>query len=359
MIEKKRSGFGRAYGIFVIILLLLVAACLVTVWFLLKNYQESVQAENNSEWIDSQAAFEEYVEKMSYGDWSDLWLEANPESLDSRGDVLVKMEEILSDGVSYARAKSYTDETPVYVVENNEGSIAEFSLEKDDSGNWQVVSASMRLHGTESAQIEAPSGCKVYCNGIELDNTHSLETGSAFFLKNEYGDALVEPVSVLTWEITGQSGTPVLTAEAPAGCEIIDDKGLPVLSVDPNNYPEIKAAAEAFFHAFFKYGMYGYYDADINAAACARLGRKDSQAYNYIYTTLNAFHNAPCWSSYVFNNLTEAPMIKWAENAYSLDFEYDAEATYMGREKNYVSGKYRILVMDLGDGFQVCGIINQ
>ena len=125
------------------------------------------------------------------------------------------------------------------------------------------------------------------------------------------------------------------------------------------DYPEIKAAAEKFFNAFFKYGMYGYYDADMNAAACARLCRKDSQAYNYVYSTLNAYHNAPCGSNYFFNSLTEAPMIRWAENAYSLDFVYDAEATYAGREKNYVSGTYRILVMDRGDGFEVCGIVNQ
>ncbi len=359
MTEKKRSGFGKAYGIFAAVLLVLVAAFLVTVWFVLKNYQAAVQSEEKSEWIDSQAAFEDYVKGMSYGDWTDLWFEANPESLDSRGDVLVRMEELLSSGVSFARAKSYTDEAPVYVVENGSGSVADFALRKDDSGTWQVVSASMRLRGTESARITAPSGCKVYCNGVELDDSHCSESGSAFFLQSEYGQLLTDPVSVVTWEITGQSGTPVLTAEAPAGTVIIEDKGMPVLSVDPEDYPEIKAAAEKFFNAFFKYGMYGYYDADMNAAACARLCRKDSQAYNYVYSTLNAFHNAPCWSNYFFNSLTEAPMIRWAENAYSLDFVYDAEATYAGREKNYVSGTYRILVMDLGDGFEVCGIVNQ
>ena len=359
MTEKRRSGFGRAYGVFVFILLVLLAAFLAVVWFLLKNFQDSVETEKRSEWIDSQAAFEDYVEKMSYGDWTDLWFESNPESLDPRGDILVRMEEMLSEGIQYARAKNYTDEIPVYVVENSDGSIAEFVLQKDSFGNWQVTSSSMRLHGNESAKITAPSGCRVYCNGIELDESYCIETDNAFYMQNEYGDALVDPVSVLTWEVTGQSVAPLLTAEAPAGAEIMDDKGMSVLSVNPDDYPEIKAIAEKFFNAFFKFGMYGYYDADMNAAAAAKLCRKDSQAYKLVYTSLNAAHNAPCWSLYVFNELTESPMIKWAENAYSLDFKYDVEATYAGRDKNYQSGTYRILVMDLGDGFEVCGIVNQ
>ena len=359
MTEKKRSGFWKGYGIFAVILFILVAAFLAAVWYFLKGFQDTVESESSSEWIESQAAFEDYVEKMSYGDWSDLWFEANPESLDSRGDVLVSIEHLLSEGVSYARGKDYTDEAPVYVVENSDGGIAEFKLEKDADGNWQVISASMRLRGTESAQLTVPSGCKVFCNGTELDGKYITGTESVFFLQDEYGDVLIDPVNVLTWEITGQSGTPVLTAEAPAGTEIITDNGMPVLSVAPDDYPEVKAIAEKFFNAFFKFGMYGYYDADMNAAAAAKLCRKDSQAYNLIYTSLNATHNAPCWSLYVFNELSESPMIKWAENAYSLDFKYDVEATYAGRDKNYQSGTYRILVMDLGNGFEVCGIVNQ
>ncbi len=359
MTEKRRPGFGRKYGIFVLILLLLVIAFLIAVWFFLKSFQQSVESESSSEWIDSQAAFENYVEKMSYGDWTDLWFDANPESMDSRGDLLVRMEEMLSNGVSYARAKNYTDDMPMYVVENSEGSIADFSLRKDDSGNWQVVSASMRLHGTESAQLTAPSGCQILCNGIELDESYCTTTESAFFMQNEYGYELVEPVQVLTWKVTGQAVTPVLSVVPPAGTDIIDDNGLPVLSVSIAEYDDIRKTARAFFDAFIKYGMYGYYDTQANAGAAARLCRKNSQAYDYIYSTLDAFKLAPCWSAYVFNELTESPMIKWADNAYSIDFKYDIEATYAGREKNYVSGTYRILVMDLGDGFEVCGIVNQ
>ena len=359
MTEKKSTGFWKAFGIFVIIILILVTGFLVTVWYFLKGFQESVESENNSDWIDSQAAFEEYIGKMSYSDWSDLWFEANPESFDTREDMIASMEKLLSNNVSYARAKNYRDEVPVYVVENSEGTIAEFTLQKDPLGEWHVVSSHMRIRGKESAQLIVPSGCRVFCNGVELDDSHVVETSSAFFLQDRYGDYLVNPVSVQTWEVKGQYGTPVLTATAADGAEIMDDKGLPVLCVDSDDYPEIKAIAEKLFNAFFKFGMYGYYDADMNAAAAAKLCRKDSQATELIYTSLNAAHNAPCWSLYVFNELTEFPMIKWADNAYSLDFKYDVEATYAGRDKNYQSGTYRILVMDFGDGFEVCGIVNQ
>ncbi len=358
MTEKKRSGFRKFYGVFIIVLLILVIAALICVWTLLKNFQKSYSVEEKNDWLESQNAFEAYVDKMSYGEWTDLWFASNPESLDSRGDVMTAMEQMLSSGISYARAKDYTDEKPIYVVQNEEGSIAEFTLEKDDSGNWQVISAKVRREGKESAQILAPSGSRVFCNGVELDDTHCINSESVFPFAGEYGSDLKNPVLVQTWEITGQSETPVMTVEAPSGTEIIEDNGDPVLSVSASDYKEIKDAARKFFDAFFKYGMYGYYEVRENADAAARLCRKDSQAYNYIYTTQNAFENAPCWSVYVFNKLIESPMIKWADNAYTIDFEYDVEATYRGTEKNYVSGTYRVLVMDLGDGFEVCGIIN-
>ncbi len=358
MTETRKTGFRKFYGVFIIVLLILVIAALVAVWFVLRNFQDTVEEDEDDEWIASQAAFEAYIDKMSYGSWTDLWFESNPESFDSRGDVLAAMEQMLSSGVSYARAKSYTDEVPVYVVENDDGTIAEFTLEKDVSGNWQVISAKMRQSGTESAQIQAPTGSKVYCNGEELDASYCIASDSVFPFADEFGTALTDPVLVQTWEVTGQSSTPVLTADAPAGTTIIEENGAPVLEVSTADYQAIKDTARRFFDAFFKYGMYGYFDLQANADAAARLCRKDSQAYKYIYKTQNAFQNAPCWSVYVFNELIESPMIKWADNAYTLDFTYDVEATYRGTEKNYVNGTYRILVMDLGDGFEVCGIMN-
>ena len=358
MTEKKSSGFRKFYVVFLIVLFVLVIIALAAVWFTLKNYQDEVKTVNTDEWIESQSAFEAYVDKMSYGSWTDLWFESNPESLDSRGDVLAAMEQMLSSGVSYARAKNYTDEAPVYVVENEEGSIAEFTMAKDAAGKWQVVSARMRQEGKESARIMVPSGTAVFCNGVELDDSYCIGSESVFPFEADYGSDLVDPVLVQTWEVTGQAEPPVLSAEAPAGTEILEENGSPVLSVNVSANSDIKDCARKFFDAFFKYGMYGYFDLQANADAAAHLCRKDSQAYRYVYTTQNAFQNAPCWSVYVFNSLIESPMIKWAENAYTIDFTYDVEATYRGTEKNYVNGTYRILVMDLGDGFEVCGIMN-
>ena len=196
MTERKRVGFWKIYGVFLVILLVLVIAALIAVWAVLKNFQDEVDTGNTDEWIDSQAAFEDYIDKMSYGAWTDLWFESNPESLDPRGDVMEEMENILNSGISYARAKNYTDEAPVYVVENEAGSIAEFSLAKDASGNWQVVSAKMRKVGTENAQIVVPSGTTVSCNGIELEESYCVDTVSAFPFDKEYGNDLVSPVRV-------------------------------------------------------------------------------------------------------------------------------------------------------------------
>ena len=198
----------------------------------------------------------------------------------------------------------------------------------------------------------------MYCNGVELKDSYCINSESVFPFESEYGNDLKNPVMVQTWEVTGQSGTPVMTVETPAGTEIIEDNGDPVLSVKVSDYKEIKDVAREFFDMFFKYGMYGYYEVQANADATAKLCREGSQARNYVYTIQNAFQNAPCWSVYVFNSMVESPMIKWADNAYTIDFTYDVEATYRGTEKNYVNGTYRILVMDLGNGFEVCGIMN-
>ena len=359
MSEKKKSGFIRFYAIFLLFLLLIVIVALAAVWIFLRGYQDDVEAAVNDEWKASQEAFEAYIDHLNYDAWADMWFEANPESLDSRNDIKDIIKEKLSEGITFARAKNYTDTDPVYVVENGDGTLAEFSLAKDPSGSWQVVSSRMRIKGRESAQITVPSGTDVFCNEVKLDDSCCISSESVFPFGAEYESKLENPVMLQTWEVTGQAVKPVMTVQAPDGTEVIDDNGTQVLGVDVSAHSEIRDTAKAFFDAFIKYGMYGYYDLQANADATARLCRKDSQAYNYVYTTQNAFQNAPCWSVYVFNRLTESPMIKWADNAYTIDFEYDIEATYRGTDKNYVSGEYRILVMDLGDGFEVCGILNQ
>ena len=357
---KKRNRFRRGYLIFLLILLVIVAASLTAVWLFLKNFQGQVESEGNvNEWLESQNAFEAYISRMTYSAWADMWYEANPDSFDSRGEVLESMEQVLADNTNYARGKNYTDEAPVYVIEGPSGTIAEFSMSKNSEGNWVVASSELKILGTESSTCKAPSGCIVKCNGVELDDSYCTEKVNVFPLSDKYGDDLNGAVAVCTWEVSGQLKTPVLEVISPDGYEIEEDGvDTPVLTASIQKNAGIRDKAKVFFDAFIKYGMYGYWDLERTADAAAKLCRKDSQAYEYIYTSMNAFSNAPCYSVYE-SDIKEGPMIKWADNAYSIDFEYDTVATYMGSEKYYFDGEYRIFVMDLGDGFEVCGIINQ
>ena len=356
---KKGKTFGSRYRKFLLILVILCVIAFAAEWVVLKRFQGETETKTEEKpWVGSQKCFEDHVESLNADFWTDLWFSEHPECLDSRDDVKSIMEERLApENVTYARAKDYTQDNPVYVLENEDGALVSVSVEKIGDGDWKVKNTSFRMTGEKSATVTAPSGCTILCNGVELGTEYCTEEKEVFDLKN-YSEILNNPNNLLSWEVSGQLTEPEFEIVCPDGTELSEDKdGTPVLILTENS-DQYTQMAMKFFDLFNKYGLYGYYDIQANADAAAALCEENSQAYNAIYSAFSELNLAPCHSVYTTEK-TVSPVTLWADNAFSIDVTYDTETVYHGDEYDYFSGAYRIIMVDTGNGYKVHGVLNR
>ena len=356
---KQKKTFASRYGKFLLVLVVLTVIAFTAEWLILKKYQGETETKTEENpWLSSQKCFESYFERMDADKWTELWFSQYPDCLDTRENVKSVMENLLApEKVSYARANEYTQENPVYVLENDNGALVSVTVEKSGSGEWKAQKVSFRMTGENSASVSAPSGCKVLCNGTELGEEYCIEEKEVFGLKN-YTEFLDNPNNLRTWEVTGQLTEPRLEIVCPKGTELSEDEdGTPILILTENAEEYTQMAME-FFDLFNKYGLYGYYDIQLNADAAAALCEENSQAYNAIYGAFSELNLAPCHSVYTTEKKV-SPVMLWADNAFSIDVKYDTETVYHGDEFDYFSGAYRIIMVDTGSGYKVHGVLNR
>lgn len=356
---NKLSSFAKKYSIFLLILFLLVFAVLGIIWLLMKNYQGNFQeADTRQEWLLSQTAFEEYVARMNLDDWVDLWYSTYPDSFDLENDVKSILEQRLAVNTNYARAKGYSDDAPVYVIEDDSGAIAEFSLEKDASDAWIVSSAVMRMSGSEKGSVCVPSNCTVLCGNTVLDESYVSDTQSCYSMESSFGSDVSSPVCLLTYTVTNQLTAPVFTVNAPDGCELSTDRnGNPVV-VKLTATDVVVDECLRFFDDYMYYCMLGYFNADINAKAAAAHCRVDSQAQSIIFASVHDMSAAaPCYSNYT-SDVSAGSVLVWADNALSVDISYYAEGYYQLQDPYIQDGVLRVHLIDYGNGYEICGIEN-
>lgn len=365
--KKSSSRFKRGLTVYLIVLTLLFAAALFVLWKFLEGYQSKVDQEDLAEAQQQaqeiynrdvheapQLAFESYVSSLDAEFWTNKWYEANPQSLDDRTQMTELMTELFfGEGFACYKKDDFTQEAPVYILKNGETELA--TVRMTGSGlDWSAGETVLLLKGSESASLEAPSGCTVYCNGTALDESFRTESHS-YFDSDEFRDQLVNPIEWATYSVSGQYFAPQLTAEAPADRTIYTtEDGITgyVLSAD---------AAEAYQRQgeeFARTLLYYYYQGGNNTwgnmAAARALVVPNSPAY----TLINESANGVYWDTAYPNATYEATaqqVIIWADNCMSMDVVYHAEGTTSGYT-NISDGTYRLYFMDNGSGFGICGL---
>lgn len=365
MKDKKFSLFFKRY---LTVLLIILVLGLIAVWAILSFFQKNHDSDEGEEaWVLSQNAFENYVSEMTPEDWALIWEKQHPDCLDTHETVLSVMSEMFSDNVYYAKDRDYTDESPDYYIvgvfnNGNDGqesakTLAKVSLIRVSETEWQISDTEMLLEGDIEASVAAPSGCTVLFNGKELDASYISSVEDRFFLE-EYEANLVNAVKLETWTATGLFTEPEISVVPPDGTDLFESDDGETVLVQSHADEALCKKADEFFDAYNKYGLYGYYDKEINMRTAASHCKEGSQAYNLIYDSLEAIKLAPCHSVYTTNK-DMGPVIVWADNAVSIDITYDTETTYGANEKDYFSGTYRILMIDFGDGYEICGFVNR
>ena len=338
---------------------MLVFVVLGIIWLVMKNYQESFQeTDSHQEWLLSQTAFEEYVNGMEADDWVDLWYNTYPDSLDIKADVKEILTNRLFGDTNFARAKEYSDEAPVYVIEDENGAIADFSLEKDENDNWMVTASTMKMIGTEANSITAPSNCTVVCGETILDESYLTDSQHYYSMESSFSSDVTAPVTLLTYTVTGQLTPPVFTVNPPDNSELSEDYNGKPVTVKLSGTDEVIKQCLGFFDDYMYYCMLGYYDAENHAKTAASHCRENSQAQDIIFASIRDMHAAaPCYSNYT-SDVSTGSVIIWADNALSVDVIFNVVGYYQNQEPYIQNGILRVHIVDYGNGYEICGIEN-
>ena len=365
--KKSSSRFKRGLTVYLILLTLLFAAALFVLWRFLEGYQSKVEQENTAETEKKaqeiynrdvheapQLAFQDYVASLDTEFWVNKWYEANPQSLDDRQKMTELMEELFhGEGFGCFKAEGFTQEAPVYVLRNGDTRLATVTM-KGSALEWSADETTLLLTGNESASLEAPSGCTVYCNGTVLDESYRTEEHSYFDFE-ELRDQMVNPIEWATYTVSGQYFPPELNAEAPADRTIYTtEDGITGYVLSADAAQEYQRKGEEFAKILLYYYYQGGNNTWNNMAAARALVEPNSPAY----TLINESANGVYWDTAYPNATYEATaqqVIIWADNCMSMDVVYHAEGTASGYT-NVSDGTYRLYFMDTGNGFGICGL---
>ena len=368
---KKKKKFGKFLLVYTLILLVIILAILIALWVFLANFQKKKDNEAAAEAEQAaivlqekqhavevrqapQRAFETWLAGYTADDWTNLWYENRPESMDGRDRVEEYMAERFgSDSVQAYRSLSYTDETPVFVLKDGDETLATVTLTGSDV-NWTVSDVELDLKGEKSASVEVAAGSKVFCNGIELGEEYAGETQSNFSYE-PLKDQLVNPVSWTTYTVDGLLIEPELTAEPPEGCSVTKTaEGDFMLCLDDGDEADqyINRAVN-FVKAYLNYYMNGYNGTWGNLYAALAYLTPGTQAY----TDLQDSYNGVVWNTAYGNidtsDTTASGVVIWADNCYSVDVTYDANCTYNGEAIDYADATMRIYFLETDSGFVI------
>ncbi len=366
---KKRSGFRKGLTIYVIILLVIFLAALALLWRFLDGYQARQdaaaaevqaaveQSEHEKEvYRAPQLAFEDFLSSMTADYWTDQWFAAHPESLDKRDAVGVFMDGLFfGPDFSAWKAESFTQEHPVYVLKNGDRSLATVALAGSEL-NWSVSDVTLLLQGTESASLEVPEDCTVYCNGAALDSALYSKGETGYFDMEDYADSLTDPVLYTTYTVTDQLFEPALTVEAPADRTLVqDESGHYSYVLSSQEAEPFQQRGKEFLTALVHFYMMGASNTYGNMYTAAGYVHTNSQAYNMIINAGEGVTWDTPYPGYTSTITADSQVTRWAANCVSVDVSYHAEGT-AGAYTNVADGTYRIYFFDMGEGYEIYGL---
>jgi len=350
--QKKRSLFWPIYNLIVVLLVVGAALLLGMLWIRVDSYQkdyEQQRIQQTGTWQEPQQVMEKFVETLDTQALAEEYLKNHPDSADAPEDVKEAMDLQFSENMTVVRSREYTEESPVFLMQNDGETILEARLEKV-SGMWEVTHTDVRVQGSKKGSIKVFSGCKVYCNNKELDSTFLVNTESSFE-PAEYADRITNPMLTETWEVGDMISVPEMTYTVPEGTEAREEDGV-VLCVAAEGPEGLRERAETLLTYLVDYKLLGHWRTDEHAANAAALCREDSPAVKMIMDQLQTLRTADGYDVYRVEPAEETEYILWGDNAVTVSFDYHIPTRMSGREGE-IDGTFRVVFMDLGNGWEI------
>lgn len=362
-----KKKFRRGLTVYLLILSLLLGGALYVLWGFLGRYQANQDkleqeqlalAEQKQHEKDvyraPQLCFESFFSGTDADYWTDEWFTSHPDSTDVREKVHEEFERLFfGEDTACFKALSYTDQKPVYVIKNSEMELATVSLSGSEL-DWTVSNVNIELEAKESASIEVPTGCTVYCNGVALDPALAADAHS-YFEMEELKDSLKNPVEWVTYKVDGLLFPPELTAEAPADKTLFtDEEGNMRYILAADAAGQYQQQGEKMIKQLLYYYMQGGSNTYGNMQAVLPMLVPGSQAYKLVQDSANGVS----WDASYPNATYEATagdVVIWADNCMSMDVKYHAEGT-TGGYTNVADGTYVLFFVDSGNGYGICGL---
>ncbi len=366
-VQASRRRFKKGLRIYLLILTLLVAGTLGVLWNFLDGYQENQdirareaaelaaqKAHEKAVYQAPQRCFEQFMDGTDAAYWTDEWFTAHPDSLDVREKVLAEFETLFcSEETARYKAADFNAEAPVYVLKNGDRELAEISLAGSEL-DWTVKEVTLKLEAEESASIEVPAGCSVYCNGVKLDPAQASDPHS-YFEMDELEGSLVEPIQWSTYTVEGLLFPPELTAESPADRTLFtDEEGNMRYILSADAAAPYQKQGEEMIKTLLYYYMQGGTNTGVNMNAVLAHLVNGSPAYKLVVDSYNGVTWDATYPDATYE-ATAGDVVIWAQNCMSMDVKYHSEGT-KGGYTNVADGTYRLFFMDNGNGYGICGL---
>lgn len=374
-LKQKKSRFFRGYLIFVAVLAALIVAALALLWGSLARYQKNTDAaaaeraaaeaaaaaEREALRRDRearQAAFLAFADETDADGWAAYYLAANPDSPDTPESAAAALGPLFApEGLERYKAESWTEDAPVYELRRDGAPLARVAVEKRE-GVWTAGTVEMLVQGTHRAEVTAPAGCTVRCNGKILDRDAAGESAAQDFDFPDCAALLTQPVQTVTYTVEGLLAQPEFSVSAPEGSVLTQTaEGDYRLALPEADAAPLRERAETLVRALVWYYLSGKTDTYKNMKAAADLTEPGSSARAVITQT----YEGVIWSSTFQQNYQcsadAGDAVVCAENCVTVDVRCTASGSTGWQEKT-MDGGYRICFLRTDDGWGIVGLEN-
>ena len=354
--KPRRTLFRRILLIYLAILGVITGYLQLRLWLYLDHSQTQMEQEAANKKALFQApqlAFEQWWDEQTGEDWAALCSSGQVSPVESRERVTDYLASLFSPGSAQAyKDASFTSQAPVYLIKNGDLPLARVALSGQDL-DWYVSNVEMLLSADRSVTVTVPASCTVSFNGIQLDEQYR-QPAESILQYEPVKSQLKTPVTWVDYTVDGLLAEPVIAVTPPEGFETIqDDDGNYLITLPEDNTGSYPLQSVKFVRAFLNYYMNGYHNTWNNLYSVLAYLDEGTQAYEDVEHTYSSVSFASYYLDIDTTKTQAGNVIVWADNCFSVDVTYDADATMMGEPVDYANATMRVYYMKSGDGFYI------
>lgn len=355
----RKVSFKKGLIIYLTTISVLLFGVLIYLWISLSNYQkdyELQQEEESRQMAEMKAekehqeavrrapqlAFEGWYQFYTVDQWTALWFETYPDSLETEEHVYAYMEAIFDkDACECLRSSNYSPETPEFVIKNGDQTLARITVEGSDT-SYKVTNVSLEFQGEVSSSITVPQGSEVFLNGCPLPAEMAGPAASYFQLESKR-DELISPVLFVTYTATGLLDEPVWGYHVDEGYYVTTaEDGSYLLNMNDDLGEYVTRRAVSFVKSYLNYYTSGANNTEGNMNAVLNYLVTGTQAYRDIVNSYDGVLWVHPYSSLDTSNVTAEPAVLWAQNCCSVDVPMNATGITSGTEMSFADTTMRI-----------------